>query len=206
MKIQYRKLVFFGIRFIVYAGIMVLLNLIFQYDATHSADEVKITENSLTELFQEIFVFVVAAGFFIVSRRSRELAPVTYLFALFFLISFIREFNNQIEFWFYLASPFIVWFFFLLIKNFRKVLTAFERFIELRPSGAFFIGFLVCYLFSRLFGQTSFWKVLLEEAYSRAAKNMAEEGIELLGYAIILISVVELLALVYRENSAKRGI
>lgn len=196
---DYRKLIFFILRFAAYALVMVGLYLIFKTDAATDSGEVKIAENSFTEGFQEVFVFLSALGFFIAGRRSKKLAPVLNLLALLFLMAFIREFNNQIDFWFYLVLPVLGLFVFLLVRNFKKNLIAFLEFIELRSSGAFFIGFLVTFLFSRLFGKTSFWMSLLGDAYHRTAKNMAEEGIELLGYAIILISVVELLSIVYKK-------
>jgi hypothetical protein len=200
---KYKNILFFAARFIAYAIVLVGLTVIYKYDAGHSTGDIKIQENSLTEIFQEIFVLLVAIGFFIAGRRLRELSPVLNLMALFFLISFIREFNNQIEFWFYIALPFILWFVYLFVKNFKKVWESFERFVKLQSSGSFFIGFLVCYIFSRLYGKTSLWKALLDDSYTRSAKNMAEEGIELLGYAIILISVVELLVLVFSEKKNK---
>lgn len=197
---KYKNIVLFAVRFVAYAIILVGLTVLYNYDATHFTGDIKITEGSLTEMFQEGFVLIVALGFFLAARRSKELSPVLNLMALFFLIAFIREFNNQLEYWFYVALPFILWFAYLFIRNFKKVWSSFEQFIKLPSSGAFFIGFLVCFVFSRLFGKTTLWKALLEETYNRSAKNLAEEGIELLGYAIILISVVELLFLVYSEK------
>jgi hypothetical protein len=201
---NYRRLLFFVIRFLVYAMIMAGMYFIFLFDATHQTGEIKITENSLTEITQEIFVFLSAIGFFIAGRQSKVLAPVLNLLSLFFVMSFIREFNNHIDFWFYLVLPFLGLFVFLLVRNFKQVLSAFTQFVELRTSGAFFIGFLVTYLFSRLFGKTVLWMALMEDGYRRTAKNMAEEGIELLGYAIILISVVELMAFLRSEFSERK--
>jgi hypothetical protein len=200
MNIKYRNISFFMLRFFAYVLIMTGLNYIFEYDATHSENSIKFTENSLTEIFQAIFVFISAVGFFLVGRKDKSLTPLMNLMALIFITSFIREFNNQIDYWFYLALPFLLLFVFLLFTNFKKVIDSFARFIELKSSGIFFIGFLITYVFSRLFGRTSFWKALLEDDYIRTAKNVAEEGIELLGYSIILISVVELVVFVYRKN------
>ncbi len=191
---NYRKLLFFAMRFVVYALVMAGLYFIFLFDATHQTAEIKITENSWTEITQEIIVLLSAIGFFVAGRQSKALVPVLNLLSIFFVMSFIREFNNHIDFWFYLVLPFLGLFVFLLVRNFKKVVAAFTEFVELRSSGAFFIGFLVTYLFSRLFGKSVLWMALLGDAYHRTAKNMAEEGIELLGYAIILISVVELMA------------
>ena len=199
---NYRKLLFFSLRFLAYALVMAVLYLIFKYDATHFTGDVKITENSMTEIFQEIIVFMVAVGFFVSGRMSKELTPVSNLLALLFLMSFVREFNNQIDYWSYIVAPILLVFLFLFVRNFKKNLAAFEQFIDLRSSGAFFIGFLITYVFSRFFGKTSFWMALLGDAYNRTAKNMAEEGIELLGYSIMLISVVELL--VYLQGKSKK--
>ena len=80
---NYQKLVFFTLRFVVYAAIMIGLYAIFQHDAVHNSGDVKITENSLTEIFQEVFVFLTAAGFFIAGRKSKELGPVLNLMSLF---------------------------------------------------------------------------------------------------------------------------
>ena len=197
---NYRKLFLFILRFLAYALVLAGLYVIFTYDAAHNPGEMKITENSLTEIFQEIFVFLSAVGFFIAARKSKELAPVLYLLSILFIMSFIREFNNQIEFWFYVVLPFLCLFIFLLVRNFKKNVAAFLEFTELRSSGAFFMGFLITYLFSRLFGKTALWISLLGDTYNRTAKNMAEEGIELLGYSIILISVIELLVLIFQKK------
>ena len=206
MTINYRKLIFFSLRFIAYVLVLAGLNLIYRFDATHFTGDVKVTEDSMTEITQEIMLLFVFVGFYLAGRRSKELQPLTNLMVLFFVMSFIREFNNLIPFWFYVVLPFMIWFLFLFVKNFKKVLSAFEMFIGLRSSGAFFIGFLITYMFSRLFGKTSFWITLLGDAYSRTAKNMAEEGVELLGYTIILISVVELLVYIYESGKEQKAV
>ena len=54
-------------------------------------------------------------------------------------------------------------------------------------------GFLVTYIFSRLFGRSSFWRLLYHDESYRLAKAAAEEGLELLGNAIMLIGAVEFL-------------
>ena len=205
MKMKNRTLLYFTLRFMAYAAILAGLYLIYSFDAKNSPGSLKITENSLTEISQEIFLFLAAGGFLLAGRRSPQMAPFLNLLSILFVMSFIREFNNQIEFWFYLVLPFLGLFVFLLVRNFKKNLAAFREFLELKSSGIFFIGFLITYLYSRLFGKTSFWMALMGDAYNRTAKNMAEEGIELLGYTIILISVFELLFNVYHNKTKSSG-
>ncbi len=57
--------------------------------------------------------------------------------------------------------------------------------------GMMFSGFAVVMGFSRLFGRDSFWREVMAGGYNRSVKNLAEESVELLGYAILTIGVVE---------------
>jgi hypothetical protein len=45
-------------------------------------------------------------------------------------------------------------------------------------------------IFSRLFGMGDLWEHLLQGGYARAAKNTAEEGIELVSYTLIACASV----------------
>lgn len=204
MMNYYRKLFYFTLRMAIYALTMVGLYFIFKHDAINNVGSIKITENSLTEISQEIFVFLVSLLFIIAGIKSKKLAPFLWLLSLIFVMSFIREFNNHINYWFYIVIPFIGLFVFLLIKNYKRVIESLVVFIGLRSSEAFCIGFLITYVFSRMFGITSFWEILLGDSYNRTARNIAEEGVELLGYSIILISVVELLVYIFKENKSNK--
>jgi hypothetical protein len=57
--------------------------------------------------------------------------------------------------------------------------------------GLLLAGFLITFIFSRLFGKTSFWQTLMGERYFRSVKNAAEECIELLGYGLLLAAAAE---------------
>ena len=48
-------------------------------------------------------------------------------------------------------------------------------------------------VFSRLMGRSKFWRLLYEEENYRLAKAATEEGIELLGDTLMLISALEFL-------------
>ena len=64
---------------------------------------------------------------------------------------------------------------------------------------------LVTYVFSRLYGRSDFWEAILQEHYVRTFKDAAEEVVELLGYALILIAVIELTLLARRWALARRA-
>lgn len=187
-------------RILAYAGWMVLLNAIFLYDARNPTVTGKFGEVSMTEITQEVILFILGVIFLIAARYSRQIAPVFKLASVFFFMAFIREFNNQIDYWFYLVLPLIFVFAWILVKERKSLFTALKGFLEI-PSTAYFVtGFLVTFVFSRFFGRTVLWESIMEDSYNRWAKNAAEEGIELLGYSLFLIAGIEILYSVIRNH------
>lgn len=187
-------------RIILYAGIMFLLNAIYMYDAQNPTSTGKFGEISATEIAQEVFLFLSGLMFVFVARRNKDLKVIAWLAALFFFMSFIREFNNLIDFWFYLVLPLALIFVWILFRNFSHFFPSLAKLLEMPASAYLVIGFLVTFVFSRLFGRTKFWEALLESDYNRWAKSAAEEGIELLGYALLFIGSLEIFFSVMRRN------
>jgi hypothetical protein len=200
MKESYKVILFFFFRFLLYAALMVMLNLIYFHDATHITDTGKFGENSWTEILQEVFLFISGCIFLVISRYDIGLRPVSNLGAIFFFISFIRELNNFIPFWLYLEIPLFILAGVLIYFHFSKLESSILRFLHNRTIAWLVIGFLVTFVFSRFFGKTVFWEHLLENSYNRWAKNAAEEGVELLGYTLMLMGSIELLVQVIREK------
>ena len=129
--------------------------------------------------------------YMILGFKWRDIQPISNIVSLFFLISFIREFNFIIDSWIYpvlIVFIIIVW---LVFRDFNKIKQATITFFNQPASAWFFSGFLVTYIFSRLFGRSSFWRLLYDENNYRLAKAATEEGIELLGVAIMLIAAIE---------------
>jgi hypothetical protein len=198
-----KKIIIFGIRIAIYSALMVLLNVLFMIDAGHETSTGKFGENSITEIMQELFLFLSGILFLFIGRTDRELKAISNLIALFFFMSFIREFNNQIDFWFWLVLPLFFLFGWLAIRDRNKLLPSTTMLMEI-PAFAYLItGFLVTFVFSRFFGRTSFWMALLGEDYNRWAKNAAEEGIELLGYTLFFIAAIEILWFVYNRKKSE---
>jgi len=184
---------FFVIRVILYAFLMVLLNLAFMQDATHVTSTGKFGENSWTEILQEVFLFILGIFFIVISRNDHKLAPVSELISVFFFMACIRELNNFIDFWIYLVLPLLLLFIWLLYRHRKTIIASVHSFLGSPFISWFVIGFLVTFVFSRLFGRSSLWKAILGDDYNRWVKNAAEEGIELLGYSLLFIGGVEML-------------
>ncbi|MDX1571025.1 MAG: hypothetical protein R3200_11110 [Xanthomonadales bacterium] len=52
-------------------------------------------------------------------------------------------------------------------------------------------GTLTTTVFSRLFGMSEFWLAVMQERYDRSVKNAVEETVELYGYTLIMIGIIE---------------
>lgn len=163
------------------------------YDATHPTETSKFGEISMTEFTQEIIAFLLFAGFLIVGWKVKPLRYFSYLASMFFMMSFIREFNEFIDNWFYFVLPFLGVSIYIIIRYFKKIVDGISIYIRIPSSGLFMVGFLITYVFSRFFGREKFWRTLMEDGYLRMVKATAEEGIELLGYCLLFIALIELL-------------
>ena len=187
-------------RIILYAGIMFLLNVIYMYDAQNLTSTGKFGEISATEIVQEVFLFLSGLMFIFVALRNKDLKTIAWLTSLFFFMAFIRELNNFIDFWFYLILPLVLIFVWILFHDLKNFFPSLAKLLELPATAYLVIGFLITFVFSRLFGRTKFWEALLESDYNRWAKNAAEEGIELLGYTLLFIGSVEIFLSAMRKS------
>ena len=195
-----KSTLFYITRYVLYAAMMYLLYLVFMYDARNPTITGKFGEISATEILQEVFLFIMGFLYILAGRRDKQLTTVSNLISVFIFIAFIREFNNFIDFWFFLVLPLLVLFFWLIYRDRRKIVSSLHYFLEL-PSTAWFVsGFLVTFIFSRFYGRSGLWMAILESNFNRAAKSAAEEGIELLGYTLLLIATLELLIVIRRKK------
>jgi hypothetical protein len=119
-------------------------------------------------------------------------------------MSFIREFNFLVDHWIYpvlLVFAIVIW---LVVHDFKKIKAATNRFFSVPASSWFISGFLVTYIFSRLFGRSSFWRLLYHNESYRLAKAATEEGLELLGNTIMLIGAIEFLIYYFFEVRSEK--
>lgn len=182
---------FMALRVLVYSLLIFGISEAIFFDAAHPMEDGYFGEISLTEIGQEIILFCLFVMYIALGFKWREIQPVSNFVGLFFLMSFFREFNFLTDKWIYpvlLVLALIVW---LVIRDFKKIKSATIVFFKAPASAWLFSGFLVTYIFSRLFGRSSFWRLLYHDESYRLAKAATEEGLELLGDTLMLISAIE---------------
>ena len=182
---------FMVLRVLIYSLLIFGISEAIFFDAAHPMEEGYFGELSLTEIGQEIILFCLFILYMRLGFKWREIQAVSNLVSLFFLMSFFREFNFLTDNWIYpvlLVLALIAW---LVIRDFKKIRSATIAFFNAPASAWLFSGFLITYIFSRLFGRSSFWRLLYHDESYRLAKAATEEGLELLGDTLMLISAVE---------------
>lgn len=195
---------FVVIRFVAYSLLIFGVAEAIFFDAAHPMEDGYFGEITFTEIGQEIILFVLFVFYLMLGFKWKEIQPVSNIVSLFFLISFIREFNFLINHWIYpvlLVFAIVVW---LVVRDFKKLKAATIRFFSVPASTWFMSGFLVTYIFSRLFGRTRFWQLLYHDETYRLAKAATEEGLELVGNMLMLIGAIEfLLYFIFEERNGK---
>lgn len=163
------------------------------YDATHPYGDSYFGEFTFTEIGQEIILFVLFLFYIFLGKKWNEIQVVANYISLFFLMAFIREFNFLIDWWFYPVLAVLAALVYLIVRDFKKIKQSTGAFFSQPASAWFLSGLLMTLVFSRLMGRSKFWRVLYDKEHYRLAKAATEEGLELAGDTIMLISAIEFL-------------
>ncbi len=163
------------------------------FDAAHPMEEGYFGELTFTEIGQETILFILFLFYLFIGKKWKEIGVISNFVALFFLMAFIREFNFLIDKWIYPVLVIFVLMIWLFFRDFKKIKQAGIRFFSIPASQWLLAGLLVTMVFSRLFGRSKFWRILYPGESYRLAKAATEEGIELLGNTVMLISAIEFL-------------
>ncbi|EGO65363.1 hypothetical protein [Acetonema longum] len=155
-----------------------------------------ITETSLTELLQGSILTMIA-GIFIYLSRHHPVPGTKYgmvLIAGFFSCAVIRELDfitDQLHIsWFYFVLAIVSYMIFLAWRH-PDILDGVVDFCKSESYYIMLCGLLTVFVFSRLMGMGLLWQNLLNESYLRVVKNAMEEGTELFGYTLCLISALK---------------
>jgi hypothetical protein len=171
-----------------------------RFDALYPMEDGYFGEISRTEFSQEFILLVLVVFYLLLGKRYQPVQPVSNLVALFLLIGLIRELNFIISWWFWPALLVLMTALWMVWRDFKKLKSATQEFFAQPASAWFFAGFLITYVFSRLMGRSKFWLLMYDESNYRMAKAATEEGMELMGYGLMLISAVEFALVFWNRN------
>lgn len=182
---------FIAIRVIVYSLLVFGIAELVRFDALYPMEDGYFGEISRTEFSQEFILLFLVIFYLILGKWYRPVQPVSNLVALFLLIGFVRELNFIITWWVWPALLVLFVGLWLVWRDFKKLKSATQEFFAQPASAWFFAGILMTYVFSRLMGRSKFWLELYDESVYRMAKAATEEGLELMGDLLLLISAIE---------------
>ncbi|MDO6594239.1 hypothetical protein [Neptuniibacter sp. 1_MG-2023] len=167
-------------------------------------------EHSTTEQMHNAFAFISCVVFFIAAKLTQSLRPAVVIVATLVGLMLIREFDAFLDdnffdgAWQVLVYSSIAASAFYLFKQPRPIKESLIEYSRSSSAGIFLSGILVVLVFSRLFGRGSFWEAVMGDGYMRVVKNIAEEGTELIGYALLVIAAVEFLWQVISKRRADK--
>ena len=175
------------------------------------ADIIKrsVKEDSAIEIAQESYLFIIVVILIIQSFKIPTYKNLCYILALFFAMHLVREFDFFLDMifdglWQIIAFSMLGLAVFLFVKNKQSIIQQIGALKNDISTGLFLIGLTLLHVFSRLWGKSDNWKTLLEDNYKRVFKDLAEEGIELVSYSILLIATIQLF-LTLKSSISKDG-
>lgn len=150
------------------------------------------SEGTLVEYMEQFLLTLTILCYAYIAKHNPTFRRFGVLVMGFFLCMLIREldmFFDQLVFhgfWVYPASIVAASAILYSLTNRAETAEQFAAFVKHRHFALLCLGLVLLLVFSRLFGMGSLWREVLDEGYVRAAKNIAEEGTELMAYVTIL--------------------
>ncbi|MBI9020572.1 MAG: hypothetical protein JEZ10_04880 [Verrucomicrobia bacterium] len=151
------------------------------------------------EVLETVFALAATLAFLFAGRVDQNRAPCAIVLATFLFCAVIRESDYFLDVlvcrhaWKMMVALTLVLFAVYARSNLKAAGASLMSFVSQPSFGILLSGLLVLVVFSRLFGYGSFWKELIEGNYYRVVKTIVEEGVELMGYFLILVSSFEYL-------------
>ena len=202
-----KKIVSVLLRFVSYGAVLFVVAKIIEIDMLDQS----VKEGGFVERSQELLLFALATLAAVIGFKHPQIRTLSYVFSATSVVALIREMDAFLEnnlfdkAWQLLALVVILPTLWFVYRNLSKFIDQLYGIFNTFSFGLMFSGTIIIHVFARLFGRKSVWTSLMtEEKYIRAVKDTAEEGVELLGYAIVLMGVIEL-ALLFSSSKGEES-
>ncbi|WP_105902290.1 hypothetical protein [Vibrio gangliei] len=181
------------LRFLVLAVVVALPVICIRVDIFYFNNN--LGEISLTEFLQEGMLFIATCLFASIAKNNPDVRHAYVLIAGFFACLLIRELDALFDliyhgFWVVPALVVAASAIRFALTDKEKTVAGLSQHAQDKNNSSMMVGLAVLLIFSRLFGMGSLWEGLLGDEFVRAVKNVAEEGTEVLGYALMFYSAL----------------
>lgn len=149
------------------------------------------------ETFQTVFVLGAALIFLSAAGIDRERISTAVLIAGLFFCMAVRESDYFLDelvcrnAWKVIVAGIVFFFAHYAVRNRQEAIRSVMSFMSESSFGIFISGLLVLIVFSRLFGYGPFWKAIMDDSSYKTVKTIVEEGVEVMGYFLLLVSSLE---------------
>ena len=162
-------------------------------------------EAGIVEPVQALCLLAISVLLAIAAKRFPDFRGGFLLAAGFFLVLCIRENDQWLDnirhgFWLYPALLVTALACALAARSPKTILPGVLRILRDGLSSILAIGFFVTVGFSRMFGMKPIWREAVGLDDYRVAKHVAEEGTELLGYALMLTWAILFVRGLFRKH------
>lgn len=161
------------------------------------------SESTLLEKCQHLFLIIIIGCCAFSAKYFEHWREVFIAMMAIALMMLIREHNNYFkDEWFDGAWQLGVMAVILptaifLKKRFSGFKDQVKSLLAMQPAGTLMTGLFILLVFSRLVGQKEIWQSVMKDHYLYSVKMIIEESAELLGYGVILVSVVNLMLFIH---------
>lgn len=189
------------------AGVAQLVSL----EGYQSLTAAEYSEQTLTEHMQDFMSFFSCMLFLYAARVDAKLNIAATLLGALLAMMFVRESDAVLDTyvfdgaWQTIVGMIFICVLVFLWGRFTSIYSSLKEYSLQSSFGTFLAGFVTILAFSRLMGRSSFWQAVMGDSYMRIVKNIVEEGIETLGYTLILISAVELVIACRKRNKLAKA-
>lgn len=197
-------------RVVLYGAIVALAALALELEGAPNSAGDLYSDYGLTERFQDLELLICIACFAMVAVIRPPERALALLFAGMATTALIREADYVLDkvfdgLWQVLVTVTLAATIAAVLRFRAGFHEAVRRFTAQPAFGLMLSGFLVVFVFSRLYGEDSTWLRIMADAYERSVKNFAEEGVELLGYTLIMLAAMEFLYFSWRRARSGRS-
>ncbi len=185
-------------------GLLPLLDI----DTKPFGREILFTEHSFVQLAQSLALVmgIVAAGLLL---YRKVLPQLSFLIVALLACALVREADSFLDqlvdgLWQVMVTLILVAAVFHLVAQKKAVNEQIAWLGGHFSLGLMLSGFVIATGFARVFGRGALWEGIMGDNYDSTIKNFAEESIELLGYVILTIGVIEFSVAALRQFGHSR--